>query len=75
MKKVSSDELHPEYLQEDLGDGIRGKYYEDYKSGTNLVLLNPDVAAMFPDEKAVNDALKELIKLAQKSVVLTNRST
>ena len=72
MKKVNSDELRPEYHQEDLGEGIRGKYYEDYKAGTNLVLLTPDVSAMFPDEKAVNDALRDLINLAKKSVVLTS---
>ena len=72
MKKVNSDELRSEYHRDDFGQGIRGKYYDDYKSGTNLVLLNPDVAAMFPDEEAVNKALGDLIKLAQKSVNLKN---
>jgi hypothetical protein len=71
MKKVNSDELRPEYNRDDLGHGIRSKHYDDYKSGTNLVLLSPDVAAMFPDEEAVNNALRDLIKLAQKSVSLT----
>jgi hypothetical protein len=47
-------------------NGIRGKYYEGYKSDTNLVLLSPDVSAMFPDEESVNKALRDLIKLAQK---------
>jgi len=75
MKKVKSDELRPEYHRDDFGHGIRGKYYEDYKSGTNLVLLSPDVAAMFPDEESVNKALSDLIKLAQKSVSLTKRSS
>ena len=75
MKKAKSDELRPEYHRDDLGNGIRGKYYEDYKSGTNLVLLSPDVAAMFPDEESVNKALRDLIKLAQKSVNLTKRSS
>jgi hypothetical protein len=70
MKKVKSDELRPEYHRDDFGHGIRGKYYDGYKSGTNLVLLSPDVAAMFPDEEAVNKALRNLIKLAQKSVSL-----
>ena len=73
MKKVNSDELRPEYHRDDFGHGIRGKYYEDYKSGTNLVLLNPDVAAMFPDEKAVNDALRSLIELTRKTAGLINR--
>ena len=75
MKKAKSDELRPEYHRDDLGNGIRGKYYEDYKSGTNLVLLSPDVAAMFPDEESVNKSLRDLIKLAQKSVNLTKRSS
>ena len=75
MKKVKSDELRPEYHRDDFGNGIRGKYYEDYKSGTNLVLLSPDVSAMFPDEESVNKALRDLIKLAQKSVNPTRRSS
>ena len=50
MKKVNPDELRPEYNRDDLGHGIRGKHYDHYKSGTNLVLLSPDVAAMFPDK-------------------------
>ena len=75
MKKVNSDELCPEYKREYFGHGVRGKYYKDYMSGTNLVLLSPDVAAVFPNEKAVNDALKSLIKIAQDSVGLTNSSS
>ena len=71
MKKVNPDELRPEYNRDDLGNGIRGKHYDDYKSGTNLVLLSPDVATMFPDEDAVNNALRDLIKLTKKSVSLT----
>ena len=72
MKKVNSDELRSEYHRDDFGQGVRGKYYNDYKSGTNLVLLSPDVAAMFPDDEAVNKALGDLIKLAKKSVSLKN---
>jgi hypothetical protein len=45
MKKAKiSDELRTEYRREDLGRGIRGKYYESYHKGNNLVLLSPDVA-------------------------------
>lgn len=75
MKKVKSDELRAEYRREDLGQGIRGKYFESYQRGTNLVLLSPDVAKVFPTEEAVNEALRYLIHLAQKSVNLTTRST
>ena len=75
MNKDNSDDLRNEYQREDLGEGIRGKYYDNYMSGTNLVLLSPDVAAVFPDEKSVNDALRELIKLAQKSTGLKKPSS
>lgn len=75
MKKAKSEELRPEYHREDLGSGVRGKYFESYQKGTNLVLLSPDVAKAFPTEEAVNDALRSLIELAQKSIGLTRRST
>jgi hypothetical protein len=60
-----TDELRSEYKREDLGQGVRGKYFEEYKKGTNLVLLSPDVAKVFPTEEAVNEALRYLIKVAQ----------
>jgi hypothetical protein len=76
MRQVNkSYELRPEYKREDLGQGVRGKYFDSYREGTNLVLLSPDVAAVFPTEKAVNDALRSLIDVAQKSTGLTSRST
>ena len=74
MKKRKSDQLRPEYRREDLGEGVRAKYYDDYISGTNLVLLSPDVASVFSNEAAVNDALRELIQLARKSAGVTDRS-
>ena len=76
MKKAKvSDEIRPEYKREDLGQGVRGKYFESYRKGTNLVLLSPDVAKVFPTEEAVNKALRSLIDLAQKSTGRTKRST
>jgi len=75
MKKANSDELRPEYHREDLGPGVRGKYFESYRKGTNLVLLSPDVAKAFPTEDAVNNALRSLIEIARKSTGLTRRST
>jgi hypothetical protein len=69
------DELRPEYKREDLGPGVRGKYFEAYQKGTNLVLLSPDVAAAFPTDKAVNEALRSLIEVARRSAGLTRRST
>jgi len=74
MRKDRSDELRPEYGREELGQGVRGKYIESYRKGTNLVLLSPDVARAFPTEEAVNDALRSLIDIAKKSVGITGRS-
>lgn len=74
MKKAKTDELRPEYRREELGSGIRGKHLEAYRAGTNLVLLSPDVAKVFPTEDAVNDALRSLIEVAQRSVGPTKRS-
>ncbi|MFO7635070.1 MAG: hypothetical protein R6W76_21160 [Caldilinea sp.] len=60
------DELRPEYdLNELLKDGVRGKYAERYRAGTNLVLLDPDVAKAFPTEAAVNAALRLVIQLTE----------
>ena len=60
------DELRPEYgeaeLAELLKNGVRGKYVARYREGTNLVKLAPDVAAAFPTEQAVNDALRGLLQ-------------
>ena len=70
MKKVETDEdddLRPEYDFSQLKSGVRGKYVERYREGTNLVLLDPDVAAAFPDAKAVNDALRQLLEEKQSS--------
>ena len=68
MKKVESekeDDLQPEYDFSQMKGGVRGKYVERYREGTNLVLLDPDVAAAFPDAKAVNDALRLLLEEKQ----------
>jgi hypothetical protein len=66
-KAKTSDELRPEYKREDLGAGVLGKYFEEYRKGTNLILLSPDVAKVFPTEESVNEALRALISLAEKS--------
>jgi hypothetical protein len=75
MKTAKKEEMRKEYRREDLGAGVRGKYYKEYSKGTNLILLSPDVAAAFPDETSVNTALRSLLKLAQHSVGLTKRAT
>ena len=75
MKTVKHEKMRKEYRREDLGKGIRGKYFEEYKKGTNLVLLSPDVAAAFPDDASVNEALRSLLKVAQQSIGLTRPSS
>jgi len=60
------DELRPEYdLAELLKGGVRGKYVERYRAGTNVVLLAPDVAQAFPTEDAVNEALRLVMRMAK----------
>ena len=67
MKKhpnKSNEDLRPEYdLRELFRNGVKGKYAKAYRAGTNLVPLDPDVKRVFPDEKAVNDALRLVIQL------------
>jgi hypothetical protein len=55
------DDLRPEYDASALKGGVRGKYLERYRAGTNLALLAPDVRAAFPTDEAVNEALRSLI--------------
>lgn len=72
MKKIETeleDELRAEYDKTLLRDGVRGKYAERHRSGTRLVRLDPDVAAEFADEKAVNEALRQLIQSAAAEAV------
>lgn len=75
MKTAKKEEMRKDYRREDLGVGVRGKYYNEYKKGTNLVLLSPDVAAVFPDDNSVNDALRNLMKVAKQTLSTTMRST
>lgn len=78
MKKASQenkDELRPEYKLSDFPKGfVRGKYFDASRKNANLVLLSPDVARVFPTDEAVNEALRSLIDLAQKSTGLKKRS-
>lgn len=62
MKKATDstaeDEMRPEY---DLRGGVRGKYYERYRQGSNIVLLDPDIADIFKDSPSVNAALRQFL--------------
>ena len=62
-KTELNDELRPEYDETLLKNGIRGKYAKQYAAGTNIVRLDPDIAAAFPSEEAVNEALRFVLKV------------
>ena len=68
MKKKSdeTDEMRSEYDLRKLKFVGRGIYAERYRSGTNLVLLEPDVRAAFPDDESVNEALRVIAKAAKQ---------
>jgi hypothetical protein len=67
-KGEGADELRAEYnLGELLKHGIQGKYVERCREGTNIVLLAPDVAQAFPDDEAVNKALRLVMRLQRLS--------
>ena len=51
----------------DFSGGVRGKYVERYRRGTNVVLLDPELAEAFPDSKSVNDALRALLAVATRA--------
>ena len=63
--KPEQDGMRPDY---DFTGGVRGKHHEAYRQGTNVVLLDPEVARVFRDSEAVNRALRLLIKLAGEEV-------
>lgn len=60
--KNEQDEMLEEY---DFTDGIRGKYAKEYSKGSNIVKIDKDLLRIFPDEKAINDALRGLAKMIE----------
>lgn len=71
----ANDDMRAEYRREDLGKGTRGKYFARVSKGTNLVLLNEQVAKAFPTTEAVNEALMSLLTLTETTARITRRST
>lgn len=66
MKKEQNDERDSDMLDEyDFSDGIRGKHAARYAQGSNVVVLDPDVAEVFPDSESVNKALRALAEIIQ----------
>ncbi|MDP1931005.1 MAG: hypothetical protein Q8L60_06090 [Gammaproteobacteria bacterium] len=70
----AKDEMRTEYRREDLGKGVRGKYFERVSKGTNLVLLEDTVAKAFPTGEAVNEALRGLLALTEQTARITGHS-
>jgi hypothetical protein len=77
MKKVrrEADELRSEYKRSDFGKLERGRYYDRVKGSSNVVVLDADLAAVFPNSAAVNKALHSLVEVARKASGVTERPT
>jgi len=77
MRKASAeavdDELRPEYDLSQLKGRVRGKYYQQAKAGTNLVLIDRDLAQAFPDDESVNRALRLLLTAANAAKTVSRR--
>ncbi len=70
MKKMQKD---PDMLEEyDFSNGVQGKYAEKYEEGTNVVVIDPDVAKFFPDHDSVNQALRSLTEIIKSQKNLTS---
>ena len=68
MKKQIETERDPDMLDDyDFSQGVRGKYIQRFAQGSNVVVLSPDVAEIFPDSESVNTALRLLVEVAGRS--------
>lgn len=74
MSQKPSDIEEDDIPEMDLSGGVRGKYYERYKQGTNVVLLEPDVAKVFRDSAVVNQALREYLLEHGEPPTVTKRA-
>jgi hypothetical protein len=73
-KNPAADELRSEYKRSDFGTLIRGKYIERLQTSSNVVVLDPEVADLFPNAAAVNAALRSLAKIAKRADSRRSRS-
>lgn len=76
MKKASTskaDQVIPEIKREQLGVGVRGKYFKEFARAANVVVLQPEIHKAFPTSEAVNKALATLLVFAQETQGLTHR--
>jgi hypothetical protein len=70
MKKTKESQtaMRPEY---DFQGGVRGNYVKRFSEGSNLIVLDPDVATLFPDARSVNDALRAIAQVAKRQIKTT----
>jgi hypothetical protein len=73
-KKLATDEVRSEYRRSDFGMLVRGKYIARLQASSNVVILDPEVAELFPNAAAVNAALRSLAKIAKRADSLRSRS-
>jgi hypothetical protein len=63
----NEDTLRPEYSADLIKSGVRGKYANRYREGTNIVLVDPDLHKLFPNSESVNRALRKFVEENQIS--------
>jgi hypothetical protein len=73
-KTLAGDELRPEYKRSDFGALVRGKYVERLQTSSNVVVIDPEVADLFPNAAEVNAALRSLAEIAKRAGSRQNRS-
>lgn len=76
-RKEAEDDLKPEYDFASMKGGVRGKYVSRLRKGTNIVVLEPEIAAAFPSDAAVNEALRGMLnttKAVRRSGGLPNKA-
>jgi hypothetical protein len=69
-RPIADDDMRPEY---DFSNAVRGKYYERFRTSSNVVVLDPDVSRVFPNAAAVNQALRVLASVARARVTVPKR--
>jgi len=67
MKQKPNKEMDPDMLEEyDFSNGVRGKYVDRFTKGSTVIVLDPDIAEVFPDSESVNQALRVLAEIIRK---------
>lgn len=72
-RKIASDELRPEYKRSDFGVLVRGKYVDQLHKSSNVIVLEPDIAALFPNADAVNTVLRSPAETAKRAKSIPRR--